>query len=91
VERGEALPEAAIREVKEETGLDIVTGNEVWRVHVELAEGKHYDVRALEATVIGGVLTPGDDAADARWWTLDELAGVALTPRLFDFLTSHLG
>jgi 8-oxo-dGTP diphosphatase len=90
VEEDETLSEAATREVREETGLDIVTGVEVWRVQVELAEGRHYDVHALQGRVIGGVLEPGDDAADARWWSPDELEGVALTPHLLQFLTTYL-
>lgn len=90
VEDGETLTQAATREVKEETGLDIVTGVEVWRVQVELAEGRYYDVHALQGSVIGGLLESGDDAADARWLRLDELEGVALTPHLLQFLTTYL-
>jgi 8-oxo-dGTP diphosphatase len=89
VEEGETLSDAATREVKEETGLDIVTGVEVWRVQVELAEGKHYDVHALQGWVKGGVLHAGDDAADARWWAIGELEGISLTPHLREFLTSY--
>lgn len=89
VEQGETLSQAAIREVKEETGLDIVTGREVWRIVVELAKNAHYDVHALEGVVTGGVLHAGDDAADARWWTLEELVDAALTPGLFDFLSTY--
>ena len=87
VEQGETLSQAAIREVKEETGLDIVTGPEVWRVVVELATGTHYDVHALEGVVTGGVLQAGDDAADARWFGTDELHTLPLTPHLLEFLT----
>jgi acetyl-CoA carboxylase carboxyl transferase subunit beta len=91
VEEGETLGQAATREVREETGLHVVTGSEVWRVLVELSEGSHYDVRALSATVTGGQLVAGDDAADARWWHQAELADVDLTPKLFEFLTDYLG
>ena len=87
VEQGETLSQAAIREVKEETGLDIVTGPEVWRVVVELASGVHYDVHALEGVVTGGVLLAGDDAADAGWFGTDELHTLPLTPHLLEFFT----
>ena len=87
VEEGETLSQAAVREVKEETGLDIVTGREVWRVVVELATGRHYDVHALEAVVTGGVLQAGDDAADAGWFVIDELHTLPLTPHLLEFFT----
>jgi 8-oxo-dGTP diphosphatase len=89
VESGETLSEAAIREVREETGLDIITRGEVWRVSVELATGKHFDVHALRGLVVGGELHPGDDAADARWWQQSELPGLRLTPHLLEFLTTY--
>jgi 8-oxo-dGTP diphosphatase len=90
VEKGEALSEATVREVFEETGLHVVTGDEVWRVRVELSEGRYYDVRALSATVTGGVLAAGDDAADARWWDKSELPRLDLTPHLLEFLSTYL-
>jgi 8-oxo-dGTP diphosphatase len=89
VDPGESLQDAAAREVVEETGLVVATGPEVWRVRVELAEGIHYDVRALVATVTGGVLSPGDDAADAAWWEISELATLDLTPHLLEFLIDY--
>jgi len=91
VDPGESLQDAAAREVVEETGLVVATGPEVWRVRVELAEGMHYDVRALVATVTGGVLSPGDDAADAAWWEISELATLDLTPHLLEFLIDYTG
>jgi len=90
VEEGETLSQAAVREIREETGLHIVTGQEVWRVCVELSEGHYYDVSALSATVTGGELSAGDDAADARWWDKRELSGLDLTPHLVEFLTDYL-
>ena len=89
VEDGETLAQAAVREVKEETGLDIATADEVWLIHVELAHGRHYEVHAFAATVTGGVLRAGDDADDARWWAPHELHDVALTPHLLEFLTGR--
>lgn len=90
VEEGETLTQAAVREVFEETGLNVVTGDEVWRVRVELSKGHYYDVRALSATVTGGVLAAGDDAADAGWWDSAELLHLDLTPHLLEFLTDYL-
>ena len=37
------------------------------------------------ATVVGGTLTPGDDAADARWVTAAELDELPLTVGLRDY------
>jgi acetyl-CoA carboxylase carboxyl transferase subunit beta len=38
------------------------------------------------ATVVGGELQAGDDAADVRWYAADELAELALTDGLIDWL-----
>ena len=89
VEDGETLAQAAVREVKEETGLDIVTGEEVWLIHVELAHGRHYEVHAFAATVVGGVLQAGDDADDARWYSVSDISTLDLTPHLHDFLIDY--
>ena len=89
VEDGETLAQAAVREVKEETGLDIATGEEVWLIHVELAHGRHYEVHAYAATVTGGVLRAGDDADDAQWCTVSDLSNLDLTPHLYDFLVTY--
>lgn len=90
VEAGESLAGAVCREVAEETGLQVAVGRQVWQVRVELAQGIYYLVHSHHATVIGGVLRPGDDAADAGWFSLNDLETVALTPHLYDFLTHYI-
>jgi len=89
VEAGETLADAVIREVAEETGLQVVTGEEVWRVRVELSAGSFYDVHAFSATVVAGELVAGDDADDAKWWHVDELSQLDLTPHLLEFLADY--
>jgi len=89
VEEGENLVGAVIREVFEETGLRVVAGKEVWQVRVELSAGRFYDVHAFSATVMGGELVAGDDAEDAKWWHVDELSQLDLTPHLLEFLVDY--
>ncbi len=42
VEEGESVEEAAIREAKEETGLDVIIEKELWQFHNNADNRKHY-------------------------------------------------
>ncbi|MET7993143.1 NUDIX domain-containing protein [Amycolatopsis sp. NPDC005232] len=68
VEQGETDTEAVVRELREETGLDVTPHTFVGMV----ARGP-YDIRDYECTVAAGTLTAGDDADDARWVDSAEL------------------
>lgn len=86
VEHGETLEQAAEREVREETGLDIVICEVAGRV--DIPHGLVvYDVTDFMATVVGHpTLVAGDDAADARWVTREELAELPCSPGLVEAL-----
>ena len=79
VEPGETPAQAAVREVREETGLDVSVGTLL--ATVEIGE---FVVHDFAAQVLGGELRAGDDAADVRWCTFDEAALLPLTPGLLD-------
>ena len=49
--------------------------------------GAVFDIRDYAATVTGGTLRAGDDAADARWVAPGELASLEITEGLIDALT----
>lgn len=73
MEYGETAEETAVRELKEELGVDVeLTG----LVSVEMERG---DPRGLcllvvySGRVVGGRLTPGDDAAEVRTFPLERL------------------
>jgi ADP-ribose pyrophosphatase YjhB (NUDIX family) len=62
VEAGETLEQAVVREVREETGLEIEVGP-----LVVIVERPPYEIHDFVARVVGGVLAAGDDARDARF------------------------
>ena len=89
VEAGESLAEACVREVREETGLDVVAGEVVGRLERPSPSGATYVIDDLSCTVVGGTaLVAGDDADDARWVTRAELEVLPLTPSLLELLDS---
>jgi ADP-ribose pyrophosphatase YjhB (NUDIX family) len=81
VEAGETTAAAAAREVREETGLDVVVGDLL--LTVELGA---FLVHDFAARLVGGELRAGDDAMDAGWFSIDEAAEMPLTPGLIDAL-----
>jgi 8-oxo-dGTP diphosphatase len=86
VEPGETDAAALVREMREECGLDVVPGELAGRVRRPAGDGAVFDIRDYRATVAGGSLTPGDDAADARWVPAPELDRLALTDGLLEVL-----
>ena len=65
VEEGESLEQALVREMWEETRLQVVVGAEVWVATVALSREADYEIHCFGATVTGGTLQAGDDAAAA--------------------------
>ncbi len=88
VEPGESDPEALAREVLEETGLTVVSRRLAGTVDRPGPGGVVYEIRDYLAEVSGGTLAAGDDAADAGWFTDDELVRLPLSPGLLDALAA---
>lgn len=88
VEEGETLEQAVIREVKEETGLNIlVSGLNSVREMFFSETGHHAIIFTFIANVIDGVLDindPDNDIAEVQWANIDEAK--KLMPALFDML-----
>jgi mutator protein MutT len=85
VETGETLETALVREVLEETGLDVEVSRLVEvvdRIH-RLPDGRveyHYVVVDYVCVPKGHRLVPGSDAADVRWVALSDLDRYGLSP-----------
>ncbi|WP_406312112.1 NUDIX domain-containing protein [Streptosporangium sp. NBC_01639] len=84
---GESDSDAVVREVAEETGLTVTPGRLAGAVERPGPGGVVYVIRDYLAEVSGGTLSAGDDAADARWFTEEELVRLPLSPGLLDALT----
>ncbi len=83
VEPGEDDAAALVREMREETGLDVEPGPLVGRV-----QRGRYAIADYRCTVRGGTLRAGDDALDARFVDRAALAALPLVDLLLVTLTA---
>jgi ADP-ribose pyrophosphatase len=79
VRLGETLRQAAEREILEETGLTVRAGEVVLTFETirRDPDGRvrfHYVIVDLLAEYLTGEPTPADDAAEARWFSADQIA-----------------
>jgi 8-oxo-dGTP diphosphatase len=87
IEPGETDADALVREMFEETGLAVEVGPLIGSVRRPGLDGAVIDIRDYGATVTGGTLRPGDDAADARWVEAADLDSLEITEGLIEALT----
>jgi mutator protein MutT len=89
VEFGETMIEALVREVKEETGLDVVVDDYIGHVEI-LGEQSHFVIHDFYATAFDAeVLVAGDDAAEVRWVPCHAVAELNLVDTVAEFLSDH--
>jgi 8-oxo-dGTP diphosphatase len=72
LERGESEEEAAVREVHEETGLDVELGRELGCVEYTDPRGRPKTVHYWLMTPNGGEFTPNREVSELRWLPPDE-------------------
>lgn len=83
-ESGESLEETAIRETKEETGLEVDVVKELGRVVGPLTGHYHHMFLCRPS---GGSLEPSlPEATEARWAPYKELPNLSIPPFIREFL-----
>lgn len=89
VEFGELMVESLVREVKEETGLDVAVGDYLGYVE-RIADDFHFVIHDFLATAFEAEpVIAGDDAVEVRWVLLSEVADLNLVEGLAEFLADH--
>ena len=96
VKLGETLRQAAEREAREETGLEIEAGEvlEVFESITPDAQGKtcyHYVIVDFFCRVKSGELRAGGDALEAKWCRAEELAGQNVSEAATKVILKALG
>jgi acetyl-CoA carboxylase carboxyl transferase subunit beta len=88
VQPSETPAQAALREVREETGLEVELVAELWRISVALSQQHEFDLVGFSANYRGGDPVAGDDAELARWVKAAEFESLETTPRLAELLAA---
>lgn len=92
VHRGETLHEAVVREVAEETGLEVAVDRFLgWTERIADADADHFVILDFLAVPAAPSPVPvaGDDAGEARFVDLAEVAEYDLVEGLYEFLVDH--
>ena len=93
MDAGESVHEAVVREVLEETGLEVVVDRFVGFVE-RIGDGPvpyHFVILDFAVTMLDPDAAPiaGDDAAEVAWVPFDDLGDLRLVDGLYDFLRDH--
>ena len=95
LECGESLRRAAVREAREETGLEVEVV-EMLGVYERVTPGDagltryHFVLIDFLCRPVGGNLKAGSDASEVRWFTREQLPPLNLAPDASDVLRKGL-
>ncbi|MGE0501359.1 MAG: NUDIX hydrolase [Rhizobiaceae bacterium] len=92
VEPEETDEDAALRELHEETGLrvDAVAFLRAWRLDPAFRGAPHYRLHVFGANWTSGEPVAADDAAEARFLTLEEMRALPVTPSVLEMAADLL-
>lgn len=88
IDPGESDHAAVIREVAEETGLQVTVARLVGRVQRRAPNGAVFDIHDYLCRTVGGSLRAGDDADAVRWCDGATLTMLPVVDGLVEALTS---
>ncbi|MGD2098827.1 MAG: NUDIX hydrolase [Desulfobacterales bacterium] len=98
VKIGETLQQAAEREIREETGVQIRAAKPIYTFDVierDESDGVrfHYVIVDLSADYVSGELSAGDDAVEVRWVSAEEINMLAVNATTLRLLQTqfHFG
>ncbi len=88
VDTGETLEQAAVREAREETGLEVSITRQLVVLHSAVG---HPVLHAYEATITGGDLKPQTgEILDVRWFTSQEILAMKAELRNSEYVLGAL-